>query len=141
MDLRVGKLVLVQPFFFLVRRLMIAIAIVIVNQVLIWQIMLMASQIVASVIIIGNVRPYRHPSKRKIEIFNEIILMVVMYTIICFSDLVPNIEARFTIGYVCMATISTHLGVNFIIIGKTTYNKIRMKILLRLAIRRYKKER
>ena len=40
-----------------------------------------------------------------------------------------------------MATISTHLGVNFLIIGKTTYNKIRLKILLKLAIRRYKKQR
>ena len=36
LDLRVGKIALVQPFFFLLRRLMLAFAIVIFNQALIW---------------------------------------------------------------------------------------------------------
>ena len=90
LDLRIGKLALIQPLFFIGRRFMLAIAIVIFDKHLIFQIMLMASQIVASVIIVGNLTPFRGIFKKKIEIFNEIILMLVMYTIICFSPLVRS---------------------------------------------------
>ena len=57
-NLEEGPKVLLQPLFFLLRRMLLAIAVVIFDQVLIWQIMLMALQIVASVIIIGNVKPF-----------------------------------------------------------------------------------
>ena len=77
LNLNGSKMVLIQPVFFILRRLMMAIAIVIVNKVLIWQIFLMASQIVASTIIIGNVVPFKLKSKMKSEYFNEIILMFV----------------------------------------------------------------
>ena len=120
---------------------MLAIAIVILNQALIWQIMLMASQIVTSVIIVGSVRPFLGQFKRKIEIFNEVILMFVMYTIICFSPLVISIKVRFAIGYITMFTVSMHLAVNFGIIGKSTYRKLKLLILLKLARRKYSKQR
>ena len=42
LDLRVGKMALIQPLFFILRRLMLAIVIAIINQNLIWQIMVMA---------------------------------------------------------------------------------------------------
>ena len=117
LDLRQGAQTLTQPFFFIFRRMMLAVAIVIMNEVLIWQVMLMASQIVASVIIIGNARPYQWQSKRSLEYFNEIILMIVLYTFICFSPFVPDIEMRFAIGYVSITTVCTHLAVNFFLIA------------------------
>ena len=134
-------MVLIQPLFFLLRRLMIAIAIVVVNQVLIWQIFLMASQIVASVIIIGNLRPYKYKDKRHIEIFNEIVLMFVMYTIMCFSDWVPDASMRFNVGYLCIICISLHLVVNLAIIGRSTYHRLKMILMLKFALRKYKKAR
>jgi len=54
LDLRVGKTALIQPLFFIGRRFMLAIAVVVFSGHLIFQIMLMAAQIVASVIIVGN---------------------------------------------------------------------------------------
>ena len=50
----------------------------------------MAVQIIASVIIIGSIKPFKKHSKTKSEYFNEVILMFVMYTIICFSPYVPD---------------------------------------------------
>ena len=94
LNLNGSKMVLIQPVFFILRRLMMAIAIVIVNKVLIWQIFLMASQIVASTIIIGNVVPFKLKSKMKSEYFNEIILMFVMYAVICFSPFVADLEVK-----------------------------------------------
>ena len=98
----------------------------------------MASQIVISVIIIGD-RPFQTKFKYQIEFFNEIILMLVMYTIICFSPLVTSIEVRFSIGYITMLTVSMHLAVNFFIIGKSTFRKIKLMILLKLAKKKHAK--
>ena len=120
---------------------MLAIAIVNMEKVLIWQIMMMSSQIVISVIIIGNVRPYKLSHKRKFETLNEVLLMFVMYTIICFSPLVPDVRVRFSIGYICMGAILLHLAINFVIIGQQTYLEMRMKLIKKLAKRTYKKGR
>ena len=118
---------------------MLAFAIVIVNKVLIWQVMLMAAQIVGSVIIIGNVMPYQYAHRRKTEYFNEIILMLTLYTFICFSPFVPDVEMRFAIGYFAIATVSLHLVVNFTLIGRETYLKIKMMLFLFLAKRKHLK--
>ena len=99
----------------------------------------MSSQIVVSVIIIGNIIPYRTISKKHMEIFNEIILMFVMYTIICFTPLVSDIEVRFMIGYICMLSIATHLIVNLIIIGRNSYAKIKFTVRLKLVRKNYLK--
>ena len=139
LDLRVGKLALVQPLFFIVRRFMLAIAIVSLAKHLIFQIMIMSSQIVTSAIIIGNLSPFRGQFKKKIEMFNEVILMLVMYTIICFSPLVTSPEIKFSIGYISMVFVSTHLVVNFTIIGKSTFRLAKIKIFIKMAKRKHVK--
>ena len=83
--------------------------------------MLMASQIVASVIIVGNLQPFAGQFKKKMETFNECVLMMTMYTIICFSPLVQSPQVKFQIGYITMVVVSSHLAVNFFFIGKSTY--------------------
>ena len=101
----------------------------------------MAFQIVTSVIILGRLKPFKTRDKRETEIFNEIILMVVMYTIMCFSSFVPDAAVRFNIGYVCIAAIAAHLAVNFAIIGQSTYRKIKMMLKLKIALRSFNKAR
>ena len=66
---------------------------------------------------------------------------MVMYTFICFSPLVENIEVKFAIGYISMVTVSMHLVVNFSIIGMTTFKKVKLLLLLKLAKRKHKKQR
>ena len=139
LNLSGSKMVLLQPVFFIFRRLMLAIAIVVFNKVLIWQIFLMASQIVASTIIIGNVAPFKLHSKNKTELFNEVILMFVMYTIICFSPFVPDLEVKHGIGYLCMAIISVHLLVNLVNMGRFSYSKIKRECIIQKRRKEYKK--
>ena len=74
--------------------------------------MLMALQIVASVIIVGNVRPFNSNYRSKKELFNETVLMFVMYTMICFSPFVPDVNVRFYIGYITIFVVSLHLAIN-----------------------------
>ena len=93
----------------------------------------------ASTIIVGNVVPFKLRSKINTELFNEVILMFVMYTIICFSPFVPDLEVKHGIGYICMAIISIHLLVNLVSIGRFTYDRIRRDCMIKKRRQEYKK--
>ena len=60
------------------------------------------------------------------EFFNEIVLMLVMYHMLCFSPFVPAIEIRYYIGYSCCLIVSLHLAVSLYFI---TAEKVRDLIL------------
>ena len=89
-----GKTVFLQPSFFLVRRFLLAVAICLVGKILIWQIFIMSSQIILQVIIVGS-DVFQDHSKRRLEYFNELVLMSTMYTIICYSPWVDDVELKF----------------------------------------------
>ena len=126
LKLKVGKKALLVPGFFLLRRFLIAIAICVVGKILIWQIAIMTAQIVVQVIIIGsNVFILR--SKRQMEYFNEFILMQTMYTIICFSPFIGDVETKFYLGYVTITIVCLHLVVNLFIIFRSTFLGIKFK--------------
>ena len=103
--------------------------------------MLMAMQIVASVIIIGNVRPYLGSAKMYKEFFNETILMFVMYTIMCFSPWVADVDVRFFIGYITISCVCLHLFVNLFDIVGETYRNVRFSLLKRRAKKKYASQR
>ena len=70
--------------------------------------MLMTSQIVASVIILGNVQPYKRKKTRQ-ELFSEIVLMYVMYTMICFTGDYSLSLSFYVILELCMVFLLSEL--------------------------------
>ena len=74
LNLNVGKKALLVPSFFLFRRLLLGIAVCVVGRGLIWQVYIMAAQIITQVMIIGS-GVFLLKSKRRMEYFNELILM------------------------------------------------------------------
>ena len=46
------------------------------------------------------------------EYFNETIIMMVMYCLICFTDFVPDQETKSTIGLVCEVIVIFHIAFN-----------------------------
>jgi hypothetical protein len=62
------------------------------------------------------------------DIFSEYILLFVLYTMMLFSDFVPEIDMRFNIGYASIAIVSLHLFVNLILILVSVGRKIVLKI-------------
>ncbi len=66
-----------------------------------------------------------------IEIFNEIVLMIIMYTIICFSEFVPDVEIRFAIGYITIFMVVLHLAVNIYRIFNSTFKFVKLTYLLK----------
>lgn len=140
LNLKAGKVALLVPTFFLLRRMMLAIAIVTVGKVLIWQIFLMSAQIIGQVILTGaNVFPSR--SKRRLEYFNEIILMTTMYTIFVYSPWTADVHLKFYVGYITIFIVSTHLGVNLGMIFGASLCQMKHNCIIKLAKRKYKRQR
>ena len=75
------------------------------------------------------------------EIFNEIILVLTLYTIMCFSDWLGDVELKMKIGYVACVLVSVHFVLNIIIMTTTTIQVSKRKCRLSSQRRKYKKER
>lgn len=91
LDLRKGPIVMLHPIYFLLRRLLMASLVVFVRGYLIGQIFVKAMTIVGAVIMVGHLEALYTPQRRNWEFFNEIIIMMVLYTMICFSPFVPDL--------------------------------------------------
>ena len=50
--------------------------------------------------------------------------MMVLYTMICFSPFVPDLHARYTVGFFCMFLVSLHLGINLSLIFFGSFSKL-----------------
>ena len=98
--------------------------------------MLMAYTIVASVIIIGNIRPFNTNKIGNRKLFDEIVLMFVMYTIICFSPFVDDVIVRFYIGYITIFVVSLFLLTEFYDITRSTIQELIRRHKIKKA-RRY----
>jgi hypothetical protein len=97
--------------------------------------MLKAFSIIAAVIISGAV-PYNSVLKRRTELFNEVIIMSVLYSMICFSSFVPDLNAKQLIGYYCCFVVASHLLLNLYLILSTSIYGFKLKTQLWLAHRK-----
>jgi len=133
LDLRNGKMVLLQPVWFLLRRFTLSVMVVFLNTTVIWQVALMTFTIIMQVIILGRIEPFSVKSKYHYEMFSEVILMLIMYHLICFTPFVPDVEVRFPLGYSVSGLICLHLAVSIFLILKESYTDLRMKNKVRKA--------
>ena len=118
--LQSGRPVFLYPAFFLLRRLILAFAVVVCYEYLIAQIYLVWAQCIIALLIIEFARPFNTQSERRMEIFNEINLMLVLYTMMCFTPLVPSIETRLLIGWVACGLVASHLFINLSIMLRSS---------------------
>ena len=124
---------LIHPFYFMFRRLLMAIIVVVFRNFLWMQIFLKAMSIVAAVIIIGEADYFETPFKRRIEFANETLVMLMLYNMICFSPFVPEIETRFKIGYFCCLVEALALAFNIWRIMSKSIGGIIIKVRLYFA--------
>jgi len=120
---------------------MLAVIVVIINQTVIWQVALMVTQIVTSVILLGNVAPYREAANNQMEIFNEIVIMFVMYHMICFTPFVHDVYMKYNLGYSVCLFVSFHLVVNFYIMIKGSLFGVKKSYYLALRKKEFNAKR
>ena len=63
----------------------------------------------------GKVRPFESVKHLMIEFVNEVFFVVILYHLICFTDIVADTRARVNSGYSCIAFTSMIIFFNFLI--------------------------
>ena len=53
--------------------------------------------------------------------------MLILYTFLCFSDIVPDPETRFEVGYFCCFFVSLHFIFNLFMILAFSVKDIKLK--------------
>ncbi len=72
------------------------------------------------------------------ETFNEVVLLLIMYSMMCFTDFVPDLETQYGIGYVACSLIVGHLLVNLGIMIITSFKLITLRFKRCIILRKYK---
>jgi hypothetical protein len=85
------KVVLLHSLYYLIRRITFPMVVIFTDK-LCYQIIAVQLYYLVSVWIIGYLRPFDDPSVFKTEIFNEIVMLLILMCMIGFSDVVPSVE-------------------------------------------------
>jgi len=94
------------------------------------------------IIALGSADPFKMLSDRRIEYFNEAMLMITGYHLFCFTDFVPDAETRELVGLSLMVCTIFSVAVNLAVTLVNPVHKIRLigqKFLLKLRHRTFKK--
>ena len=127
--------------YFMLRRLLMAIIVVVLRKFLWMQIFLKAMSIVTAVIIIGEANYFETKFKQRLEFANETLAMLMLYNMICFSPFVLNVEARFKMGYFCCVVEALALAFNLFLMMSESLSSIILKMRVWFAKRKLPIER
>ena len=78
------------------------------------------TQILIALFILEYVRPWKSPFQLRTERFNEVILMLILYTMLCFTPWVPQIETKMKVGYLSCFFVCLHFIVNLYIMTRSS---------------------
>ena len=99
--------------FYYIRRIILALTIINVHQSLFWSFFSMVFQFIIKIILLVILeRSLATRFDNQNEIFNECMIMIVMYHMLCFSDNVPDPQAKSKIGIACIISITFHIFYN-----------------------------
>ena len=69
------------------------------------------------------------------EMFNECMLLLIMYTMMCFTDLVPDVRIQYKMGYISCVLVVGHLLVNLGLMLYSSLKRLYLKIKKILFLR------
>ncbi len=59
------------------------------------------------------------------DFFNEIIIVLTLYTMMCFTNFLPDLMMQFNVGYASCFLVVTHLIINlFIMVAGSTHQVV-----------------
>lgn len=89
LNLAQGRKVIMIPFLFLTRRLLLTVAVVNQGNFVV-QVVVLFLGVIAQFTIIGH-HPYTSLRESYSEYFNELVIMLTMYSFFCFTDFVKDV--------------------------------------------------
>ena len=131
------------PFFrfaFLIRRITIAVAIVLVEK-LCFQLFLAFFQSTLMIITVGNLAPFSDKEKWVKELTNEMVILFSLYFVMCFSSFVPHLSAQDLVGYGFCLMMAIHCAINLLIMLGSSIVQTIQRLKRYLFLRRHMKLR
>ena len=90
---------LLYPLFFFYRRILTPLCLIYFPKYFIVQQFTLIMLGVATVILIGLKRPFKTKSRNRIELLEEVNIIVISYHLFCFTEWLPDKKIQHTIGY------------------------------------------
>ena len=84
---------------------------------------------VATIIVLGMADPYHLPAVRRLELFNEATILLWAYYMAVFTDFVPNVRARYSMGWHLMALVGFNIFVNIAFLYRHTPRQLGFKFI------------
>ena len=119
--------------YYYLRRICLALAVVMVRDFFVGQFFIFVMAVVCQVIFLGLVKPFKSKNQNKVEIINEIMIMLTMYHMFFFTDYVRDERLRYNLGYSCLSIVFIHLSFNFALITWITLTGLQWKAKVKLA--------
>ena len=66
----------------------------------------------ASIVVVGQLMPLKYPGMNKLELFNEFLILILNYHLICLTQFVADPDRREDIGYSIIFFTTLFLAVN-----------------------------
>lgn len=76
----------------------------------------------ATIIYIGLERPFQSQTRNKVEMLEEMAIIVLSYHCFCFTDWISDLEVRNNLGYSIIVCMGLHL---FVFISVTIFASIK----------------
>ena len=102
--------------------------------------MAVVASFVMATIILGFTKPFNDPFTHKMEYFNEIVLLLTLYCMMCFSDFVPKVETQFEIGWLCCFVVTAHFVINVYFMLKSNFHVLNLRCKKKKLIRAHKRQ-
>jgi len=91
---------------------MVGVLCVYCKDTLFYQIAGLVFNVILATILTGEVSAYEDPRQNRLDFFNETMIMMVMYCMICFTDFLPDKSMQSNMGIVVEICVVFHLVFN-----------------------------
>jgi len=116
LDLSKGRSVIAIPMAFFVRRVMLSIAVVLLRGYPVFQIFVANFSVLAVIILHGQIEPYATRFENRLETFNELLVVGIVYHMCIFSPWVYSAQRKYGAGWSMIAITSFNIAVNILVL-------------------------
>lgn len=127
------------PLMMLCRRIVFVVTVIAMNNFVWLQLALQFACTIASMIYLLQLWPHESPTATRTEVFNEVINLILMYHLLCFTDFVPGPEVRYSIGYTYILFVVISMTIHISMLFFNAFLGIKAWFMLKKRIINYKR--
>ena len=132
-------MILLFPLVLIVRRIIIAVALVLYPKLFLMHLLALFLINCTSIVYLIKVKPFTNPAATKVEILNEVTFVLLLYHMMCFTDMVGNLETRYIMGYSYLVFASLNILFHLVRMGYLNLKKLYKKLKKKYAKMKAKK--